>query len=117
MLRTAFYSTLAVCGMIGAAPTAKAQSLTFPGTQPGYQPSFRYQYGYGVYPSYYYTPGQPVIGPVVRPVIRAYAIEYRRPDWHYWQTFGRTYGVYEAQYYANYLRSLGFDSRVHLHPL
>jgi hypothetical protein len=115
MLRTTIYSTLAVLGLAVVAPAVRAQVTVFPTVIPGYQPNFRYQYGYGVYPSYYYYGQNP--GLIVQPTIRVYVIEYRRLDWHYWQTFGRTYSLNEAQLYANYLGSLGFQSRVHLHPL
>ncbi len=116
MLRTAVYSALALIGLGIAAPEINGQVRPFPSVQPGYQPNFRYQYGYGIYPSYYYS-GQNPVPPVVIPQIRAYVVEYRRPDWHFWQTFRRTFSANEAQVYTNYLRSLGFRARVHIHSL
>ncbi len=115
MLRTAIYSALAVFGLGIAAPALNAQVRAFPSIQPGYQPNFQYQYGYGIYPSYYYSGQNP--GQVVTPQVRAYVVEYRRPDWHFWQTFRRTFSANEAQLYTNYLRSLGFQARVHIHSL
>lgn len=111
MLRNVVYSCGALLGLLVATEAARAQ-VVYPSLRPGYTPNFRYQYGYGVYPSYYYNGP----APIVTPQVQIYSIEFRRNCWDYWRTFGRSYNLREAQNYAAYLRRQGFDARVHNHP-
>lgn len=104
--------TIATVGLFSIASVAQAQTA-FPSVKPGYTPNFQYQYGAGVYPSFYHS--GPIV-PVPQPQVRIYTIEFRRSHFDYWRVFGRTYSAVEAQNYMLYLRRLGFDARIHTHP-